>query len=446
MHKPMIKVVQTVKNTNDRLAQKDNLYFDGISKHDLPVIQVDGGITYQKMEGFGGAFTEASAVNFYKMSPEKRDEILKAYFDNEEGIGYTLCRTTINSCDFAMSSYSYDDIHDDIELKYFSIERDKKALIPFIKEAISSSGNQLRLFASPWSPPAWMKSNGTMIKGGTLKEEYNDVWARFFAKYINVYKEEGIEIWGITIQNEPEAVQQWDSCIYSHEAERDFIKYHLGPIMEQEGLADVKIMIWDHNKNHILDRAKTVLMDHEAEKYIWGIAFHWYSGEQFDNLKLTHDSFPDKVLISSEACVAKNQYSPWGIGEKYAHYMIGDFNNWTAGWVDWNLLLNEDGGPRYVSVPCESPILADVVDDTVHYLSSYYYIGHFSKFIKMGAYRIAVSSDTSYLETTAFRNPNGEIVVVVLNRSNNDIRFKLTDDIDFTEVLSPSRSIMTLLY
>lgn len=446
MVKSQIHVIQTAKDTNDRLTAKDNMCFNNYGEANLPVIQVDAEKTFQKMEGFGGAFTEASAINFYKMSASKREEILKAYFDRDEGIGYNLCRTTINSSDFGISSYSYDEVYNDFALKHFSIERDKSAMIPLIKEAVAASGNRMRLFASPWSPPAWMKSNGTMVRGGSLKDDCREVWARFFAKYIKVYKEEGINIWGVTIQNEPEAVQEWDSCIYSHTGERDFIKYHLGPVLEEEGLADIKIMIWDHNKDHVYDRAKVVLSDHEAEKYVWGIAFHWYSGEQFENLALTHDHFPDKVLIASEACIAKNQYSPWEIGEKYAHYISGDINNWAAGWVDWNLLLNEEGGPRYVSVPCESPVVADAVDDTVHYLSSYYYIGHFSKYVRTGSYRIGVSSDTSYLETNAFKNPDGEIVVVVLNRSEKDIRFRLSDGTNKAEGLSLSHSIMTLLY
>ncbi len=189
---------------------------------------LDERVTYQEIEGFGGAFTEAAAVTLGKIPAEKREEVLRAYFDPKAGHGYSLCRTHINSCDFALGNYAYCEEDGDFDLRSFSIERDRQALVPMIRRALEISGNGFKLFASPWSPPAWMKTTGRMNRGGKLRPECRDVWARYYARYIREYEKEGVPIWGLTVQNEPEAVQPWDSCVYTGEEERDFVRDHLG--------------------------------------------------------------------------------------------------------------------------------------------------------------------------------------------------------------------------
>jgi len=446
--KKHIKVVQTVRDTKDRLSVKQPVSFEpDLLGEENRIINIYDDVLYQEIEGFGGAFTEAASITLDKMSPEKRKEIIKAYFDPESGLGYTLCRTHINSCDFSTGNYAYCEVDGDYELAAFDISRDKQSLIPFIKEALAERGQELKIFASPWSPPAWMKTNGMMNQGGKLKEECRAVWAKYFCKYIKAYADEGIKIWGITVQNEPKAVQRWDSCIYTAEEERDFVKYYLGPTLEKEGLNDVKVMIWDHNKERIYDRAKVALSDPEASKYIWGVAFHWYSGDHFEALSIVHDAFPDKKLLFTEGCVGFHfKADPWQKGERYAHDIIGDLNNWSSGWVDWNMLLDENGGPNHVGNFCNAPIIADTRTDTVKYESSYYYIGHFSKFIHPGARRVAFSRFTDRLEVTAFKNPNGDVAVVVMNRGDEEIAFNLRCQFGIAKFISQPHSIMTLVY
>ena len=314
--------VRTAQDSGERLSDQAPLGFIDGSAPDVASITVDAGTRFQTIAGFGGAFTEAAAATFVKMPPEKQAEIIKAYFDPQEGHGYTLCRTHINSCDFSLGNYAYDEVDGDVDLAHFSIERDRQALIPMIKAALDVAGGALRLFASPWSPPAWMKTNGEMNHGGKLKPEYRDAWARYYCRYIREYEKEGIPIWGLSVQNEPLAVQTWDSCIYTGEEERDFVRDHLGPTLAREGLADVNLIIWDHNRDLLYERAKAVLDDPAAARYVWGTGFHWYVADCFDNVQRVHDAYPDKHLLFTEGCQEGGPHlGEWAVGERYARSM-----------------------------------------------------------------------------------------------------------------------------
>ncbi len=411
------------------------------------VINIYNDIEYQEIEGFGGAFTESASTTLDKMSPDKRSEAITAYFDPEKGIGYQLCRTHINSCDFSLGNYAYDETYGDMELRDFSIDRDRKSLIPLIKDAQRAAEGKIRIFASPWSPPAWMKTNGMMNQGGKLKSEFYDVWARYFVKYISEYASEGIKIWGLTVQNEPKAVQRWDSCIYSAEEERDFVKLHLGPELRKAGMGNVKIMFWDHNKERLYERARTIYEDKGAAQYIWGSAFHWYSGDHFEAISAPHDRWPEKKLLFTEGCLEHfNRTGSIDSGERYAHDIIGNLNGGACGFVDWNIVLDEQGGPNHVGNFCAAPIIADTRNNKLIYETSYYYIGHFSKYIVPGSHRIGMSRFSDALEVTAFKRPDEKIVVVVMNQKDRDVKFLLRDGDNIAEVESPSHSIQTILY
>ncbi|MFZ9024456.1 MAG: glycoside hydrolase family 30 protein, partial [Anaerohalosphaeraceae bacterium] len=328
-----VTVIVTAKDTDERMTERDPIAFGEVAIAMGETITIDASKTYQSIVGFGGSFTEASAYTLSKLTPDKRKEVIEAYFDPKEGLGYTLCRTHINSADFSLGNYAYSEVDGDFELEHFSIDRDKKWLIPMIKDAMAVDGAAFKLFSSPWSPPAWMKTNGQMNYGGQLKEECRDVWARYYARYIKEYANEGITIWGLTVQNEPAATQTWDSCIYSAEEEGAFVRDHLGPTLEKEGLGDVKIMVWDHNKDLIYERAEPILSDPETAKYVWGVGFHWYSGDEFENLAKVHDAFPTTHLLFTEGCQEGGvRLGAWDLGERYAHDIIGDLNNWTVGW------------------------------------------------------------------------------------------------------------------
>ena len=408
--------------------------------------------TFQKMLGIGGAITDASAETFAKLSADKQKELLKAYYDEEEGIGYSLSRTNIHSCDFSSGSYTYIE-EGDKELKTFDIAHDREFKIPMIKGAIAAAGGELMLYASPWSPPAFMKGKDDMLKGGKLLPEYRDAWATYYTKFIKAYEKEGMPIWGVSIQNEPMATQTWESCIYSAEDERDFLRDHLGPIMEKEGLGDKNIVVWDHNRDLIVNRANTIFGDPEAAKYAWGIGFHWYetwtgANPNFGNLRMVSENFPTKNLLFTEGCnerfdPAKYQY--WPNAERYGRSMINDFNQGTVGWTDWNILLDQTGGPNHVGNFCFSPIHADTRTNELIYTPSYYYIGHFSKFIKPEATRVSTASSRSQLLSTSFLNENGTLATVVMNPMDEAITYRMYIGMQAVETTIPAHAMQTLI-
>jgi glucosylceramidase len=406
---------------------------------------VDPGRRFQTFEGFGGAFTEAAAVTFAALEPERREAVLVAYFDEARGHGYRFCRTHINSCDFSVAEYAYVE-PDDPSLASFSIDHDRELIIPFIERANEVAGGGLRLLASPWSPPGWMKTNGQMLGGGKLLPEYRDAWARYYARYIRAYEREGIAIWGVSVQNEPEATQRWESCLYTAEEERDFVRDHLGPTLEREGLGHVAIVIWDHNRDRIVERASIVLGDPEAARFVWGTGFHWYGGDNYENVGRVHDAFPDKKLLLTEACQENGtHHGSWELAERYAAAILSDLNHWAVGWIDWNLLLDERGGPNHAGNYCSAPIIIDRDLGELHYESSYAAIGQFARYIRPGSSRVLCGSSDDDLEVTAFDDGAGGLAVVALNRSGTAIPFDLRLDGQFAALESPAHSISTLL-
>ncbi len=409
-------------------------------------ISLDDRVAYQEIEGFGGAFTEAAAETLLHMPEPVQEEILRAYFDPEAGHGYTLCRTHINSCDFSLGLYAHCEREGDFELASYSIDRDRRALIPMIRRAREIAGGELRLLASPWSPPAWMKTNGRMTGGGKLRPECRDAWARCYVRFIEEYAREGIPIWGLTVQNEPAATQRWESCVYTAEEERDFVRDHLGPVLHAAGMSEVRLVIWDHNRNLLYERVRVVLDDPAAARYVWGVGFHWYVADCHENLQRVHDAWPDKKLLFTEGCQEGGPHAgSWLTGERYARSIIRDMNHWTAGWIDWNLLLDETGGPNHAANPCSAPILADREAGTIRYQSSYHYIGHFARFVRPGARRILCASGSDDLEATAFRNPDGTLVTVILNATERTLPFALSLRGQGTVLTAPARSIQTVV-
>lgn len=450
-----ITVYTTAENSNLKLTSTDNLVFSA-SKQPLETetsVFVEPSKKFQKFVGIGGAATDASAEVFAKLSKEKQTEFLNAYYDKQKGIGYSLLRTTIQSSDFSSGSYSYIK-EGDKDLKTFSIEHDKQYRIPLIKQAIKTAGGKLTTYAAPWSPNAFMKSNNNVLKGGTLLPEYYQTWANFYAKFIKAYEKEGIPIWGTSSQNEPMAVQTWESCIYTAENERDFIKNYLGPTLKKEKLNNVKIIIWDHNRDLMNQRANVIYSDPEASKYVWGTGFHWYetwSGglPMFDNVKKVHEAYPDKGLLFTEGCVERfdaAKYQFWPNAEKYGTAMINDFNNGTNGWTDWNILLDQNGGPNHVGNFCFAPIHADTTTGELIYTPSYYYIGHFSKFIHLNAVRISSAVSKSNLLSTSFLNTDGTVATIVMNQTDKEINYNLIIASEKTLVKIPPHAIQTLVY
>jgi glucosylceramidase len=450
-----VTVYTTADSSALRLTATDTVQFKQMGQpfETQVCVFVDPGKTFQEFIGIGGALTDAAAEIYAKLPKDKQAEILKAYFDKDNGLGYTIGRTNINSCDFSTASYTY--VSDsDKTLKTFNIAPDKQFKIPFIKAAMAAAGGKLNLFASPWSPPAWMKDNNDMLHGGKLKPEFYSAWALYYTKFIKEYEKEGMPIWAISIQNEPMAKQRWESCIYTAEEERDFLKNNLGPTMEKEGLKDKKIIVWDHNRDLMYQRAQTYFDDPEAAKYAWGIGFHWYEtwsgGEpMFENVKRVHEAYPDKAILFTEGCNEKYDSSGlgnWALGERYGRSMINDFNNGMGGFTDWNILLDQTGGPNHVGNFCFAPVHANTTTGQLTYTNAFYYIGHFSKFIKPGAKRISSAASRSQLLTTAFQNADGKTVVIVMNQSAAVQPYFLWINGKAAEVTARPHSIATLVF
>ncbi|HEV2693936.1 MAG TPA: glycoside hydrolase family 30 protein [Verrucomicrobiae bacterium] len=446
---PAVTVYVTAKDTGQLLAKAPGLDFAPMPQPTelQPCVFIDTGTSFQKLLGIGGALTDASAETFYKLPKDKQQELLRAYFDPINGIGYSLGRTHINSCDFSSDSYTY--VKDgDTNLDSFDISHDEKYRIPFIKEALATAGKDFHLFVSPWSPPAWMKSNHDVLHGGSLLPDFYQPWANYYTKFIRAYEKQGIPVWGMTVQNEPMANQTWESCIYSAQQECDFVKV-LGPTLRKNGLKDKKILVWDHNRGMMFQQAHDILKDPVAAKYVWGVAFHWYVGDNFENVRRVVQAYPNINVMLTEACLYpfdSKKFGEWSWGETYARSIINDFNNGAVGWTDWNVLLDMTGGPNHVNNFCFAPVHADTTTGQLYYLNSYQYIGHFSKFIRPGARRIISSSTTDTLLTTAFLNPDGKIAVVVLNTTDKEQPFSLWEKGQAATTMSPARSIMTLVF
>jgi glucosylceramidase len=438
-----VQVVQTTQ-AGDMLAQMPSLTFVNDDASVLPTATITPSTTFQSIVGFGAAFTETAVYNLCKITPAKKAQVLNAFFNPFTGSGYTLCRVTINSCDFSIGSYSYDDTPNDLTLDHFDMAHDMKWMVPTIQQALVVPGANFKLFGSPWAPPGWMKTTGQMLGGGngSLKPACDDAWALYFVKYIQTMKANGITIWGITIQNEPAYDPSWEGCIYSPEQERDFLKNYLGPTLAKNNI-DVKVMIWDHNKDLIVNWAKVILGDANAAKYAWGVAYHRYAGDLFDSLSATHDAFPNTPMVATECSVRDT----WAEAERMAHEIIGDLNHWSGGYLTWNLTTDLLGGPYHNRTNgCVGPIVVDSATGAVNYFGNYYYMTHFSRYMRPGAVRIGSSYTGADLELCAFKNLDNSIVVAILNKSNNAVNFKIKQGTQIVKPTIPAHAMMDFIY
>lgn len=437
--------------------------------------------TYQEITGFGGSFTEASGYLLNELSDENRNEILEAYF-GDSGARYSLTRTHMNSSDFSLGNYSYASVPGDRTLENFSIEEDRDDLIPMIKDAMAVSRDGFKIISSPWTAPPWMKDNNDW-KGGKLLPEYYDTWALFFSKYLTAYEKEGIDIWGITVENEPLGNDSnWDSMHFTPEEMNDFVKGHLGPQLEKDGFSEIHILGYDQNRHEeLIEWVDAMYDDEEAAKYYDGTAVHWYASTYkifSKELQYAHRKAPGKYLIQTEATVDaeipawkdddwywSKEATDWGWDwapedrkhlhpkyvpvYRYARDIIGTLNNWVDGWIDWNMVLDRQGGPNWAENWCTAPVIVDPEVDEVYYTPLYYTMAHFSKYIRPGAKRIqhnlSDQTNTVGLMLTAAENPDGSIAVVALNQGNTAKVVQLGLNGASSVIEIPGQAIQTIL-
>lgn len=401
---------------------------------------------HQIITGIGGSFTESSASLLNRMSPENRDKIIEAYF-GDSGARYSLTRTHMNSSDFSLGNYSYAPVPGDIRLDHFSIEEDRDDIIRMIKDAMAVSSDGFKIIASPWTAPPWMKDNNDW-RGGKLLPEYYPTWALFFAKYLDAYRAEGIDIWGLTVENEPLGNDSnWESMHFTPQEMNEFVKSHLGPTLKNGGY-DVKLLGFDQNRDEQLKIWVDAMYDDpDVARYYDGTAVHWYAStyDYFpEALQYAHSKAPDKHLIHTEGTVDSEipkwrddawywskEATDWGWDWapesskhlhpkyvpvfRYARDIIGTLNNHVDGWIDWNMVLDRQGGPNWAKNWCVAPVIVDPDLDEVYFTPLYHTMAHFSRFIRPGAVRIGFENPDTDLMVTAVQNPDESIAVVLFN-------------------------------
>lgn len=466
-----VEIFETSANGNQLAQLTEFPETDSIVK-----ITILPGEEFQTITGFGGSFTEASAHLLNQVSSENRNKILEAYF-GESGARYSLTRTHMNSSDFSLGNYSYAPVEGDVQLEHFSIEEDLNDIIPMIKDAQAISKEGFNIISSPWTAPPWMKDNNDW-RGGKLLPEYYDTWALFFSKYIDAYKAQGIEIWGFTVENEPLGNDSnWESMHYTPQEMTEFVKNHLGSRLEADG-HDVKILGFDQNRDEQLKIWVDVMFaDEESGKYFDGTAVHWYAStfEYFpEALQYAHIKAPGKHLINTEACIDaqvprwnddawywSKEATDWGWDWapeeqkhlhpkyvpvfRYASDIIGCLNNGVDGWVDWNMVLDRQGGPNWAKNWCVAPVIVDPEQDEVYITPLYYALAHFSRYIRSGAVRIGFENSAKNVLVTSARNPDGSIAVVIFNPEDEMKSIQLSLDEKTVEFTISGKAIQTVL-
>lgn len=444
---------------------------------DAVTIQIDTQSRHQSILGFGGSFTEASAYLLGMMSPTQRSNIIRAYFA-DDGARYSLARTHINSCDFSRDHYAYAMIPGDTSLQHFDIQKDKNDLFPVIHQAQTVSTDGFRLIASPWTAPPWMKDNASWV-GGKLLDTYRDTWALYYAKYVQECAGNGIPIWGITVVNEPHGNgNNWESMLFTPREMTDFVRDYLGPTLEREGLGNVQILGYDQNRAGLREWVDEMYRDTSTTKYFSGTAVHWYEStyEIFpEELRYAAEKAPTKYLIQTEACIDAEiprwnddswywceEATDWGWDwapqeqkylhpkytpvHRYARDIIGCLQNKVHGWIDWNMVLDRQGGPNWARNWCIAPVIVDPVQDSVYYTPLYYVMCHFSRFIRPGAQVVASRSIHPEIMVVAAENPDKTISVVVFNptKQRHTLRVEFADNSVFVPI--NGQALQTILF
>lgn len=520
--------IYVTSESGDKIAEKENVHFIK-GKTEGTIININPDIIKQTIDGIGSSFTESSAFVLAHLDPQKRKEVMNKIF-SEDGANFSLTRTHIGACDFCTEGkYSYLDKDGDVELESFSIAPDNSGfssdkysgikderydLLPMIKEAIEIKNKQketeLRIVASAWTAPWWMKDiedwytkgtpeNNFQGTGGKLKPEYEETYADYIIKYLDTYRSEGVEIWGITPVNEPHGNNgQWESMHFTPETQNEFIKTYLGPKLKSGDNSDVKLLIYDQNRDGLKHWTDVILGDSETSKYVYGSAVHWYEStykvfeDVFDSVKV---KFPDHAIIHTEGCIDdlgkvapegitdpelfqekdwfnndsfwwNDNATDWGYSatwegvksedhpiytpvHRYARNIIVSIDHWLKGWIDWNIVLDQNGGPNHVGNYCGAPIMINTESKQVYYTPIYYVLAQLSRTIRPGdqavqTYKTLNGLENDALHACATLNKNNVLSVQILNTTKEKVTCKLQIKEQFAEINIEANSLQTL--
>lgn len=420
---------------------------------------------YQRIRGFGGAMTDAAAINIMSLSPGAQDQLLRQYF-SLEGIGYTVVRVPMASCDFSTRLYTYADTPEDYNLEHFTLApEDTQHKIPLLQRAQSMSPVPLSLLASAWSAPAWMKTNGALIGKGSLKGKpggkEHKTWAQYYIRFFEEYAKYNVTFWALTTGNEPSAGKMtnysFQALGFTPEEQRDWVALDLGPALHASSFPSTHVLILDDNRLLLPHWAKVVLSDVHAARYIHGVAVHWYLDHFVPaeiSLGTTHHIYPEYYLFGTEACAGWSpldrgvKLGSWDRAEQYAHDILEDLNHYVVGWTDWNLALDQNGGPNWVKNFVDSPIIVDAQNDIFYKQPTFYAMAHFSTFLWKESQRVGVSANQkTELEYTAFIRPDGVVVLIILNRSSVEAQFEVWDpEVGYLTSTAPAHSLLTFAW
>jgi glucosylceramidase len=412
----------------------------------LPAIDVNDMAKFQPIDGFGVALTGGSAELLMRMDAAQREALLRKLFTTQDdGIGISYLRVSIGSSDMNDHPFSYDDLpagETDPSLEKFSLGPDATTVIPVLKEILAIDPG-IRIFGSPWSAPAWMKTNDS-LKGGRLKPEYYGVYAKYFVKYVETMKAEGISLHAVTIQNEPLNPKNTPSMVMFAPEEGAFVGKYLGPAFKKAGL-DTKIWLYDHNPD-VTSYPLSILADPVASPYAEGTAFHLYGGTAAAFTQV-HDAYPNKKLFMTEQSVTQEPgEGPLGVSEPVTDVLIDSTRNWSRNVLLWNLAADSHAGPHTNDGGCTGCYGAITLEgNTVTPNIAYYALAHFSKFVRPGSVRIA-SSEMEQLATAAFLTPDGKIVLVVSNTGNFAKKFDVTYHGESFVTTLPEESVGTYVW
>lgn len=396
----------------------------GQDDKEMKILNLYPSMRRQTVGGFGMALTSASGHVLNLMDRSEAVKVLESYYSPESGMGMKYVRLCIDSSDFAPYMYEASSSEEEFRSGIFSFENEERFVIPWLEEIRRICGDDYRILFSPWSPPAFMKSNGSRKHGGRLRKEYYPMWAEYFARFLSEYRRRGFNVWALTLQNEPNAVQTWDSCLYSAEEEMQLLSFLL-PALEKLGLSDVLVFPWDHNKERLVQRAEVYYSSPYAER-ISGCAFHGYCGFHFDALSIMRELYPSKTLMLSEHCIpiSNEKYHVKQLNH-YAHEYLGNLRYGASILLDWNLILDEEGGPNHVGNFCLAPYIYDREGRKLKAEPIFNLLDHVSRAFRPDDRMIASSSYDPALDYAAAVDHEGNVKVVISNPTRGGKRINL---------------------